>query len=144
MAEIDRFMKKLHLGYPSESEEAELLDRVVGNHPIEELEPVASLSDLQAARDATAGIIVGEQVREYATRLASYTREHANLGVSPRGSIVLLRAAQARALLDGRGYVVPDDIQQEAPAVLAHRIRTAADRTGDQLVAEALDTVPVE
>ena len=144
MAEIDRFMKKLQLGYPDEGEETELLDRVVGHHPIEELGPVASLADLKRARAITADIVVGEPVREYATRLANYTRDHARLGVSPRGTIVLLRAAQARALLDGREYVLPDDVQAEAHPVLAHRIRTTGNDGGGDLVEKALDTVSVE
>lgn len=144
MAEIDRFMKKLHLGYPDEREETALLDRVVGDHPIEQLEPVASLADLHDARAVGAAVHVDQPVREYTTRLANYTREHADLGVSPRGSIVLLRAAQGRALLEGRGYVVPDDVQTEAPAVLPHRIQTTTSDGSNELVEKALEAVPVE
>ncbi len=145
MAELDRFMKKLHLGYPDTDDEAEMLGRVVGNHPIEELSPVATLEDLQAARTAVSEITVEEPIRAYVTQLAAYTRDQAQLGVSPRGSIALLRAAQARAALTGRDYVVPDDVQTEARAIMPHRVRTAAaDRTGEAIVAEALDTVAVE
>jgi len=144
MAEVDRFLKKLRLGYPGEAEEAEMLGKVVGNHPIETLSPVASVGDLEVARATTAAVTVAPQLREYATRLANYTREHAQLGVSPRGSIALLRAAQGRAVLDGREYVVPDDVQTEAPSVLTHRIRATGDRTAPELVADALETVPVE
>ncbi|WP_336001745.1 AAA family ATPase [Halorientalis halophila] len=145
MAELDRFMKKLHLGYPEAAEEAAMLGRVVGNHPIEDLEPVATLADLEAARAAVGEITVEEPIRTYVTRLAGYTREHAQLGVSPRGSIALLRAAQARAALADRDYVIPDDVQVEAPAIMPHRVRTAtADRTGAEIVAEALDAVAVE
>ena len=144
LAEVDRFMKKLHLGYPEEDEEAELLGRVVGHHPIEDLGAVTTLADLSAARTTAAGVTVASQVREYATRLAGYTREHAAIGVSPRGSIALLRAAQGRAVLDGRDYVIPDDVQTEAEVVLAHRIRADADHTGQGLVADALERVPVE
>jgi MoxR-like ATPase len=143
MAEVDRFLKKLRLGYPEESEETELLGRVVGSHPIDELESVASLGDLQHARDVAASVTVADHVREYATQLANYTREHAQLGVSPRGTISLLRAAQGRALLDGRDYVIPDDIQTEGPSVLTHRIRTTTDRTASDVVREAFDEVPV-
>jgi len=144
LAEVDRFMKKLHLGYPTAEDESELLGRVVGNHPIETLQAVASLDDLRAARETTAQCTVSPEIREYTTRLARYTREHAEIGVSPRGNISLLRAGQARAVLDGRGYVIPDDIQTEAPAVLSHRIRASGDRDGSDLVTEALDTVPIE
>jgi len=144
MAEVDRFMKKLHLGYPEESEETEMLGRVVGDHPIEDLSAVASLADLRAARAATADVTVSEPVRTYATRLANYTREQAQLGVSPRGTIALLQAAQARAVLDGRSYVVPDDVQTEVRAVLTHRVRTATDRTAGGVIEDALATVDVE
>ena len=144
MAEIDRFMKKLHLGYPDEAEETELLGRVVGDHPIETLSSVASLDDLRAAREATARVTVSEPIRTYATRLSTYTREHAELGVSPRGAIALLRAAQARAVLDGRAYVVPDDVKAEVPAVTTHRIRTTTDRTARAVVEEAITTVDPE
>jgi len=145
MAELDRFMTKLRLGYPEADAETAMLGAVVGNHPIEALEPVATLSELQAAREAVADVTVEEPIRAYATRLATYTREHARLGVSPRGSISLLRAAQARAVLDDRDYVVPDDLQTEAPVVLPHRIRTdSSDRSADDLVAAALERVAVE
>ncbi|MFC6756423.1 MULTISPECIES: AAA family ATPase [Haloarcula] len=145
MAELDRFMTKLRLGYPDADEETAMLGEVVGNHPIEALEPVATLEELRAARAAVAGVTVEEPIRAYATRLAGYTREHARLGVSPRGSINLLRAAQGRAVLDGRDYVVPDDVQTEAPVVLPHRIRTdSSDQTAEELVAAALDRVAVE
>jgi MoxR-like ATPase len=144
MAEIDRFMKKLHLGYPDENEETELLGRVVGDHPIEDLSAVASLADLRAARTATAAVTVSEPIRSYATQLANYTREQAHLGVSPRGTIALLRAAQARAVLAGRSYVVPDDVQAEARAVLSHRVRTETDHTPSAVVEDALATTDPE
>jgi MoxR-like ATPase len=144
MAEVDRFMKKLHLGYPDEAEETEMLGRVVGDHPIETLSSVATLDDLREAREATARVTVSEPIRTYATRLATYTREHAELGVSPRGTIALLRAAQARAVLDGRSYVVPDDVKAEVPAVTTHRIRTTTDRSASAVVDEALATVDPE
>ncbi len=144
MAELDRFMKTVSLGYPDPYEEIEMLDRVVGHHPIEKLTPVVSLVELRQARNRTAEITVSRDLREYATNLSNYTREHAQLGVSPRGTISLLRAAQGRALLDGREFVVPDDVQAEALPVLAHRIRTGRDQDSTQLVNEALDTVDPE
>jgi len=143
MAELDRFMTKLRLGYPDADEEAAMLGEVVGTHPIDELESVATLEELVAAREAVSEVTVEEPIRAYATRLARYTRENAKLGVSPRGSISLLRAAQGRAVLDEREYVVPDDVQREAPVVLPHRIRPDS---GDPeaLVEKALQTVAVE
>ena len=145
MAELDRFMKKLHLGYPDAEDETAMLDRIVGEHPVDNLTAVATLADLRDARDAVSAVTVEEPVREYVTRLARYTREEAQLGVSPRGSIALLRAAQARAALSGRGYVVPDDVQTEAAVVMPHRIRTGRDgQSGTDVVTAALDTVSVE
>ncbi|MFU8869406.1 AAA family ATPase [Natronococcus sp.] len=144
-AEVDRFMKKLSLGYPDAEEETELLGRAVGRHPIDSLEPVTDLEALVRARGTVAEIRVEEPVRAYATRLARYTREHARIGVSPRATISLLRAAQARAALAGREYVVPDDVQTEAPVVLSHRIRTEGrDRDGESVVADALEYTNVE
>ncbi|XVH32551.1 AAA family ATPase [Haloferacaceae archaeon DSL9] len=145
LAEIDRFTKKLHLGYPNEREETELLGRVVGEHPIDGLAPVASIDELRRAQETVSEVDVAEPVRQYLSQLVRYTRENATLGASPRGTIALMRAAQARAVLDNRGYVVPDDIQAEASSVLAHRIRPAADdQTGSDLVDRALQTVAVK
>ncbi|MFC4358322.1 AAA family ATPase [Halobium salinum] len=145
MAETDRFTKKLKLGYPTETDETEMLGRVAGSHPIESLDPVASVEDLVRARDTVSKVEVSEPVRGYVTRLAGHTRENAELGVSPRGSIALVRTAQARAVLDGRDYVIPDDVQAEARTVLAHRVVPGGGaRTGLDVVEDALDAVPVE
>ncbi len=162
LAEVDRFMKKLKLGYPTLEEESELLARTVGRHPIESLEAVADTETLRRARETVAHVRVEEPVRQYATRLVADTRENAAIGVSPRGTIALLRAAQARAVIYGREYVLPDDIQQEAPTVLSHRIQTDSSRgpeagrerdsrtgadsldPGTRIVEEALARVPVD
>ena len=144
MAEIDRFMKKLRLGYPDPTDESAILDRTAGQHPIEELGSVATLEDLRRARRATADVTVGEAVREYVTELSNYTRDHAQLGVSPRASIALVRATQARAVLAGRDHVVPDDVQQEVRTVFPHRIRPrTGSETGLDVVEDALESVPV-
>ncbi|MEF8773211.1 MAG: MoxR family ATPase [Halobacteriales archaeon] len=146
MAELDRFMKKLTLGYPDENEESELLASVAGDHPIDGLAPVASTEELSKAQATAATIAVTDPIREYATRLTRFTRDHAQLGVSPRGTIALLGAAQARALLEGREYVIPDDVQTEASAVLGHRIQVEGASTdeGRTVVQRALETVAVE
>ncbi|MFC5970856.1 AAA family ATPase [Halomarina salina] len=144
-AELDRFMKKLQMGYPDKSDESEVLARVVGEHPIETLGPVATVDEVVAARRTVANVTVEDAIREYVTGLARFTREHATLGVSPRGSIALLRAAQARAVLNDRDYVIPDDVQREAVVTFGHRIRPApdGDHTGRELVQEALERVDV-
>ena len=147
MAQLDRFMKKLSLGYPGKDDEISLLGQVTGDHPIGELDPVASTADLIAAQETVKTVRVSEPIRDYATRLARHTREHAQLGVSPRGTIALLEAAQARALLEDREYVVPDDVQTEAPAVLSHRVQvesTTGSESGTKVVEDALGTVTVE
>jgi MoxR-like ATPase len=143
LAEIDRFTKKLSLGYPDHLAERELLDRAAGDHPIDSLDPVADVSDLRRARRATAEVTVRLPVREYVTCLAEYTREHAQLGVSPRASIALVRASQARALFDGRDYVVPDDVQREVGSVWTHRIRVGAGTDPASVVEDALSNVGV-
>ena len=145
VAEVDRFTKKIRLGYPDTDEEAEIIGRMVGEHPVDAVEPVATIGDIQRARAAVGAVEATEAVRQYVARLAVDTRRNARLGVSPRGSLALLRASQARAVLDGRDYVIPDDVQAEAPTVFAHRIRTDAGGTdGEDVVADALERVPVE
>jgi MoxR-like ATPase len=146
LAEVDRFMKRLELGYPDPSAESAMLDNVVGTHPIETLEPVATIDQLRVARATVAEITVEQPVREYVTRIANHTRERAQIGVSPRGSLSLLRAGQARAALDGREYVIPDDIQHEAVVTLAHRVRPVAntEHTGGDVIRAALSAVRVE
>ena len=144
-AELDRFMLKLHLGYPTDDEESTVIDRAIGSHAIEEIEPVARAADLMAARATADRVTASDAVRDYVTRLAAYTREHARLGASPRGSIALVRAAQGRALLDSRSYVVPDDVQAVAPVAFPHRMRTDPGADDAEAVLErALETVPVE
>lgn len=145
MAEVDRFMKKLALGYPDEHE-ADMLGRVVGHHPIESVEPVASLEELRRAREGVARVAVREPIREYVAAIARFTRDDAHLGVSPRGSIAVLRAAQARAAISGREYVIPDDVQREAPTVLGHRIVIDEEHQGEggrQLIERAIESTPI-
>jgi MoxR-like ATPase len=145
LAEVDRFMKKIRLGYPDEAEETELLGRVAGDHPIRSLGPVADTTEMRRARRTVAGVDVREPVRNYVSRLAAHTREHAELGVSPRGAIALIRASQARAVLNERSFVTPDDVQTEVRSVWAHRVRSG-DRASDgtDAVEAALRAVPVE
>ena len=145
LAEVDRFMKRLELGYP-EDDEATVVARNLGTQPIESVESVATTAEIRAAQRSVSQVTVREPVREYAAALAQFTRRNATLGVSPRGTIALVRAGQARAALHGREYVIPDDLQQEAQAVFAHRIQpdeTAAESTGLKIVEAALDRVAI-
>ncbi|MFB6266442.1 MAG: AAA family ATPase [Halodesulfurarchaeum sp.] len=149
VAELDRFMKRVTIGYPTQQEEVAVLDRIVGGHPIEAVEPVTSVEEVRRARATAAEVEVATEVGEYVTRLTRYTRDHAELGASPRASIDLLRASQGRAVLEGREYVIPDDVKTEAVPVLGHRIRaepggTVGGEPGRTVVERALETVPPE
>jgi MoxR-like ATPase len=150
-AQLDRFMLRLHLGYPEPLEEIVILDEQKRTHPIEDLAEVATLEELRAMQEGVREIYVDSVVSDYIVRLVNSTRNHPDvyLGASPRGSLALYRAGQAYAALGGRDYVIPDDIKAVAVQALAHRtiIKTAAtvrDVDAGLIVRELLDTVPVE
>jgi MoxR-like ATPase len=149
-AQLDRFMLRIKLGYPLPVDEVVILDEQKRHHPIEDLEEVCSLEDLQAMQKAVREIYVDPSVSEYIVRLVNGTREHGDiyLGASPRGSIALYRAGQALAGLLGRDYVIPDDIKALAESALAHRmiVKTSSsihDIQPAQVVRELLETTPV-
>lgn len=148
-AQLDRFMLRLSIGYPSEEEEERIILSKAGN-PLEALQPVLSPEKVLSLRDATEAIHVSPDVRRYITQLARATRdhEHIELGVSPRGSLALYRGSQAYALVHGQGFVSPDDVKYLAPAILAHRIMLGAEarlrgRTAEDLIADIANVVPV-
>jgi MoxR-like ATPase len=149
-AQLDRFMLRLRLGYPKAMEEIVILDEQKRLHPIDDLRQVLSLEELRQMQSGIKEIYVDQTVAEYIVRLVTATREHPDvyLGSSPRGSINLYRSGQALAALEGRDYVIPDDIKQLAVAVLAHRliIKTQAslrEIDPDTIVREILGQVPV-
>ncbi len=123
-AQLDRFMLKITMGYPSVTEEMEILSRYELEEPIDALTAVASADDLLWLQNQTKRIYCSKAVKRYVALIASATRNHPDLllGVSPRASKMLMDAARARALLDGREFVTPDDIQNLMHAVLAHRL----------------------
>ncbi|WP_285769080.1 MoxR family ATPase [Peribacillus sp. SI8-4] len=123
-AQLDRFLLKMKMGYPSAAEEIEVLQRAQYMAPLEELEPVITLAELKALQAEAKTVIVDDTIKGYIVELANRTRSHqaVYLGVSPRGSIALMKAAQAYALLQGRDYVLPDDVQYLAPFVFSHRL----------------------
>lgn len=123
-AQLDRFMIRLGLGYPSLEEEDRLLERLQLAHPIDELKPVVSGEDFTACQQAVREIFVDERVRNYLLQIVKGTRKHDDLllGGSPRASLALYRAGQALAAIDGRGFVYPDDIKRMALPVLGHRV----------------------
>ena len=123
-AQLDRFLFKLKMGYPSTEEEIEVLSRAEKETPLEHLASVISLEDLRLLQRAAKEIVVSEVVKSYIVNCAAETRNHPYiyLGVSPRGSLALMKACQAYALMQGRAYVTPDDVQYLTPFVFEHRI----------------------
>lgn len=124
-AQMDRFFMKLSMGYPSEDEEIKILERTEKHNPINNIESaVMSLDDVLKMQDDVKRIRVTDQVKQYIVKLVNSTRDNRNtiLGISPRGSIALYKAAKALAYIYGREYATPDDVKNMACAVLAHRI----------------------
>ncbi len=149
-AQVDRFFFKLELGYPTETEENDIVLRFERAEPLEALAPVIDATALSAMQQAVRQVRVEASVREYVVAIVRATRTHAavELGASPRGSLYLYRAAQAYAALCGRDYVLPDDCKYLAPFVLTHRIMIGAQtrlrgRNAKQVVKDVVDSVPV-
>jgi MoxR-like ATPase len=123
-AQLDRFLLRIHLGYPTREDELHVLQAQQTHHPIEGLSQVTDSREILALQDAVRDIHVAPDVARYIVELVNQTREHESvyLGASPRGSLALFRTAQARALLDGRDFVTPDDVKDLALVTLGHRI----------------------
>ncbi len=123
-AQLDRFLLKMKMGYPGVEEEIEVLHRAQYTAPLEELESVITLDELIELQAEVKAVIVDDTIKRYIVELANQTRTHEGvyLGVSPRGSIALMKAAQAYALIQGRDYVLPDDVQYLVPFVFSHRL----------------------
>ncbi len=123
-AQLDRFQVQIRLGYPDFDTEVEILYDQQDHHPLEDLSPVLSREELLALQRLVRTVTVDRSVSEYLVRISRETRQDPRLalGVSPRGSLLLFRSAQARALLDGRSYVLPDDVRAMVPHVLPHRL----------------------
>lgn len=123
-AQLDRFFMRLSMGYPSAQSEKEMLEAFVRNSPLEELSPVTDCAEILEAQEMVRSVRVSEPVEEYLLQITAATRSHdrIRLGVSPRGSLALMRAAQALAAISGRDYVLPDDVKAMCCDVLSHRI----------------------
>jgi MoxR-like ATPase len=123
-AQLDRFLLRIRLGYPSAEDEVQVLERQQFHHPIEDLVPVVSEAEVLQAQDDVRKIYVAPGVKRYIVELNRRTREFPEvyLGASPRGSLTLYRACQARAALQGREFVLPDDVKALAEASLGHRV----------------------
>jgi MoxR-like ATPase len=149
-AQLDRFFLRLRLGYTSPSDEIRVLDNQQFTHPIESLESIASEREVLEAIEEVKKIFLSPLVKRYIVELTTRTRQSTDvyLGASPRGSLALARAGQAMAALNGREFVLPDDIQALAVAILAHRIIVGPaarlrDLTSDQIVLEIVHDTPV-
>ncbi len=123
-AQMDRFMMKLSMGLPSKEEELDILDRYMQKDPLADLDRVLTLDELAEAKAGANQVYVHRSVREYMVNIVAATRggDSVLMGVSPRGSLALLRCVKVSAWLDGRSYVIPDDVRAMAVPVLAHRI----------------------
>ena len=149
-AQLDRFLLRINIGYPTQDEEIAIVEKQQYVHPIEEIDHVVDASDVLVLQEAVKKIYVDDLVKQYIVALVEATRQHPSifLGSSPRGSLALFRTAQARALLQGRDFVLPDDVKALAEPALAHRSLLSSagqspGRDGRALIAEILETVPV-
>lgn len=150
-AQIDRFLMKLHLGYPSEAAERQVVERVCGGEDREKPQTVASLDDVTAARAEADKVYISPAMRDYIVALVRATREQEKirLGASPRGVVAMTKAARAYAAILGRDYVLPDDVKQLAVPVLAHRLMLQSQssvrlsQSSEALIGVLLSKVPV-
>jgi MoxR-like ATPase len=149
-AQRDRFMARVAMGYPAPAAELRMLEGHAAANPIDDLQPVADIADVVKLIETVRAVYVSDEVKQYVISLVSATREHPDLrlGASPRASLHLMRAARAHAILNGRGFVLPDDIKHLAVPVLAHRLIPTAEarigrRDAQQIVIDLLERVPV-
>jgi MoxR-like ATPase len=149
-SQLDRFLMRLSMGYPSRQAEMEILDTHASGGTLSELRPVANAQQVQGMAEAVKQVHVAPALKSYLVDLADATRRHPSvaLGMSPRATLSLQRAARSRAAAAGRGYVIPDDVKALAEPVLAHRLMLSSDAqlqgigTG-KVIADVLGSVPV-
>jgi MoxR-like ATPase len=147
-AQVDRFMLKVLLGYPSKAEELIILDRMGSIVPHLKVDPILEAEELLALREAVDGIYVDEKIKNYIVDIVHSTRRPADYGLdmagliqfgaSPRATIALIRSAKAQAFLEGRGYVTPHDVKSTAPDVMRHRLIISYEAEAEELKAEDL------
>lgn len=148
-AQLDRFFARVTLGYPSRQAESDILDHQRVDNPIDHLQVVASVDEVVAAQKGVRSVFVHESIREYCVDIVRATRENSQLtlGSSPRGSLYVMHAAQARAAISGNDFVRPDDVKYVAPMVLGHRLIMrgevrARGTSGNEIVRQILEKVP--
>ncbi|HJZ65201.1 MAG TPA: MoxR family ATPase [Candidatus Acidoferrum sp.] len=141
-SQLDRFLMRIKMGYPSHETEKEILRKRANDDPLHSLQPVADVHEVLAMQEAVTHIKVDSSLQDYALDIVNRTRksDQLALGVSPRGTLMLQRAAQARAFLDGRDYCIPDDFKHLAVAVFAHRVVASARHASLQRKSETTET----
>ena len=149
-AQLDRFLLKLQLGYPTLQEEVEMLDRTSAVHPVDQIEAVMTKEEVIDLQQEVKHTHLSQHVKEYIVKIIHQTRNHSmlDLGASPRASIGLMRASKGYAFLQGRDYVIPDDVKQMAPHVLSHRLIVSSEarfegRTVTSIVNEVINQTMV-
>ena len=149
-AQLDRFMMRFSLGYPSMQEELRMLEMLQHSHPVDQLKPVAEANEVAAAQQIIRMVHVDPRVREYLLQIISQTRQHADLalGGSPRATIALFRCSQAMAAIRGRDYVLPDDIKKIIAPVMNHRLIVRPESrlrkiTGEKVIEEIVGEIAV-
>jgi len=149
-AQVDRFLLRIDLGYPTPEDEILVLERQQYKHPFVDLEQEAPVEELMKVQEAIKGVYVSNALKQYIVNIVHQTRKHAEvyLGASPRGSLALYRTSQAKAAMVGRDYVLPDDIKDLARSTLAHRVIVGPgarlrDLSASQIVDEVIESVPV-
>jgi len=147
-AQLDRFFLKVSIGYPDKKDEMTILSRFQADNPLQSLEPVANAEDIKEVQRLVRQVKVANPIQEYIAQITGRTRDHKDLalGASPRGSIFLMRAAQAYAVLQGRDYVIPDDVQKMAIPVLSHRLilkpeARLKEMTAERVIKSILNTI---
>ena len=149
-AQVDRFLMRIRLGYPLIDDEIRVMEGQQYRHPLTDLEQIVSAEELSQMQEAVKDVFISPAIKRYIVDLTHQTRQHNEvyLGASPRGSLALYRTGQARAAMQGRDYVLPDDIKALAVPTLAHRVILGAgarlrDLSSQQIVEEILNSVPV-
>jgi MoxR-like ATPase len=149
-AQLDRFLMRLSMGYPKSAEEVEILERQVFKHPIFDVTPVVSMEEVVWLQEEIKSVFIEDSMKAYMVEIVNATRDHAlvQLGASPRGSIALMRCGQALAAMEGRDYLIPDDIKGVAEVILAHRLILKPEArlqkvSSSDVVKEILNSAPV-
>jgi MoxR-like ATPase len=142
-SQLDRFLMRIKMGYPSHETERQILRSRAGDDPITSLEPIATITDVLQMQDSVTHVKVDSSLHDYALEIVNRTRksDQLSLGVSPRGTLMLQRAAQARAFLENRDFCLPDDFKQLAVAVFSHRVVAGARHASLQKKAETTENV---